>query len=265
MKSWEITRAVRDYGPEDPVQNHVLLIVSTYADEDGGCWPSQVTLVRGCRLCRRSVQYRLAELEHDGWIVINPKAAKDHKGNTYQIVLSKLTKSQAHPDAPENGGDEKSGASGCIGQAHLVTKSGASGCIRYKEEPSGTIIELTREDSLSKKCKVEIVSGKPLLSPRQHVEAVWGYYREKVSKQHSTLTKQRLEHGLARFEDALKKTKGDRSKASALMEICVDTMVASDWHMGRDKKTEGKKYNEWENVFRSTDQFEWWLEKAEEA
>jgi hypothetical protein len=94
MKSWQQTVAVRDYGPTDLVLNHVLVILTTYANESGFCWPTVAQLVRACRLCKRAVLYRLAELERNGWLIINPKAAKDHKGNTYQI---------APLEAPESG------------------------------------------------------------------------------------------------------------------------------------------------------------------
>ena len=46
----------------------------------------------------------------------------------------------------------------------------------------------------------------------------------------------------------------------------VDEIALSDFHMGRNPKTEGKSYCEWEeHLFRSTEQFERWLQKAQEA
>jgi hypothetical protein len=44
------------------------------------------------------------------------------------------------------------------------------------------------------------------------------------------------------------------------MKIAVDALADSDWHMGRDLKTNGKKYCEWEDhLFKSYEQMEkWW-------
>ncbi|MGA3318935.1 MAG: helix-turn-helix domain-containing protein [Candidatus Korobacteraceae bacterium] len=90
MKSFEIIKAVRDYGPRDRVQRLVLLVLATYVNDAGLCWPKVKTIAENCCLSKRATLYRLAELERDGRIIVNRKAADDHKGNTYQIVLEKL-------------------------------------------------------------------------------------------------------------------------------------------------------------------------------
>jgi len=90
MKSFEIIKAVRDYGPRDRVQRLVLLVLATYVNDTGLCWPKVKTIAENCCLSKRTTLYRLAELERDGRIIVNRKAAGDHKGNTYQIVLEKL-------------------------------------------------------------------------------------------------------------------------------------------------------------------------------
>jgi hypothetical protein len=93
-------------------------------------------------------------------------------------------------------------------------------------------------------------------------EGVWGYYLEKVGRNPKTysLTPLRRRKGLARLEECLKKTRGDVNRAIALMKLCVDALVASDWHMGRDPKTNGSRYCEWEDhLFGSYEQMEkWW-------
>jgi hypothetical protein len=56
----------------------------------------------------------LAQLEKDGWLTVNRKAAADHKGNTYNVALGKLVEvtglpshlsppSQVTPESPESG------------------------------------------------------------------------------------------------------------------------------------------------------------------
>jgi hypothetical protein len=58
----------------------------------------------------------------------------------------------------------------------------------------------------------------------------------------------------------LVKTGGDLEKAVKLMNVAIDQLAASDWHMGRNPKTDGKKYYEWErHLFKSYEQMEeWW-------
>jgi hypothetical protein len=58
----------------------------------------------------------------------------------------------------------------------------------------------------------------------------------------------------------LEKTGGNIANAISLMKVAISGLVASDWHMGRDPKTNGKRYLEWEeNLFNSYEQMErWW-------
>ena len=44
-----------------------------------------------------------------------------------------------------------------------------------------------------------------------------------------------------------------------LAKLMIDRMASSDFYMGRDPKTHGKSYNDWEYLFRSTEQMEKWL------
>ena len=74
-----------------------------------------------------------------------------------------------------------------------------------------------------------------------------------------SLTDTRRRQGEKRLQECLKKTGGDIEKAVELMVIAIDALSKSDFHMGRDKKTNGKRYCEWEHVFRSYEQMEkWW-------
>jgi len=68
---------------------------------------------------------------------------------------------------------------------------------------------------------------------------------------------------LKRLDEALKKTHGDLGKAQALMQLSVDGISGSAWHMGRDPKTDGKTYCELEkHVFRTFEQMEGWYSKC---
>lgn len=98
------------------------------------------------------------------------------------------------------------------------------------------------------------------------VKQVFSYYLETIGRSPKlyTLTAKRLAMGTARLADALKMAAGDLPDAADLMKAAIDEMAASDFHMGRDPKTNGKTYCEWENVFRSAEQFQSWLQRAQE-
>lgn len=97
---------------------------------------------------------------------------------------------------------------------------------------------------------------------------VFAYYVQTMRRNPKmyTLTALRRNKGLARLDDALRMAHGSLEDATELMKAVVDEVALSDWHMGRDPKTCGKTYCEWEdNLFRSTEQLQKWLQKALEA
>lgn len=76
-----------------------------------------------------------------------------------------------------------------------------------------------------------------------------------------TLTSQRMQKGLVRLEECLAKAGGDLKKAEELMRLAIQTMAKSDFHNGKNDR--GKKYLDWiDNLFKSTEKLEWWLERA---
>ena len=140
--------------------------------------------------------------------------------------------------------------------------------------------EETCEDNAPKQQeegKVEITTSSPSApdgglngnyssSPAQgvgFVKSVWAHYMSKLGKNPNllSLTKTRMAKGLARFEEAKKKTAGDPEKASELMKLAVDAVAASPHHMGKNEQ--GVRYDSWEkNLFPSLEKFEWWLERV---
>jgi HNH endonuclease len=100
------------------------------------------------------------------------------------------------------------------------------------------------------------------------IQEVFTYYVERTHRSPKlyTLTDIRRKKAMARLEEALRIAHGDLAGAVELMKAAVDEIALSDWHMGRDPKTAGKSYCEWEDhLFRSTEQFEKWLQKAQDA
>ena len=100
------------------------------------------------------------------------------------------------------------------------------------------------------------------------IKEIFVYYLERVGRNPAvyTLSPLRMKKGLARLKEALRMAHGNLDGAIELMKAAVDEIALSDFHMGRNPKTEGKSYCEWEeHLFRSTEQFERWLQKAQEG
>ena len=100
----------------------------------------------------------------------------------------------------------------------------------------------------------------------EDLEEIWAYYLKVMGKDPRILSFSaiRKRKGLARLSEARKKVNNDSEKSKQLMKVAIDTLAASDFHMGRDNKNLGKCYNSWEdNLFRSSEQFENWLERSD--
>jgi phage replication O-like protein O len=95
------------------------------------------------------------------------------------------------------------------------------------------------------------------------VRGVWDFYIERLGKEPKllTFTRTRQQKGLARLREGLAKTGGDLEKAAELMRLVVSAVAESAWHMGENPGKE--RYDSWEgNLFKSQEQFEKWLERA---
>jgi hypothetical protein len=104
--------------------------------------------------------------------------------------------------------------------------------------------------------------AKPDAALVETLEDVWAFYMEEIERNPQTygFTTIRKRKGMARLRECLKKTGDDLDKAVGLMKLAIERLVASDWHMGRDPKSNGKKYCDWEShLFKSYEQMEkWW-------
>jgi uncharacterized protein YdaU (DUF1376 family) len=100
------------------------------------------------------------------------------------------------------------------------------------------------------------------------VKEVFGYYLSIMRRNAATytLTNLRKHKGLARLADALQISGGDLPGAIELMKAVVDQVASSAFHMGSDPKSAGHRYCEWENnLFRSSEQFQKWLQAYQDA
>jgi len=103
--------------------------------------------------------------------------------------------------------------------------------------------------------------------PNRSDEAImrlWDYFIDRLGKHPRlyTFTDKRRKMAEKRFAESLLKTKGDYKKAEFMCECAIDALADSDFHNARGKYAGGTKYNDWEIVFRSTEQFEKFLERS---
>jgi hypothetical protein len=96
----------------------------------------------------------------------------------------------------------------------------------------------------------------------ESLRTVWEYYISKIGRDPKTysFTPIRQRIGMKRLKECLDKAGGDLENAEKLMQLAIDQLAGSDWHMGRDPKTNGKKYCEWDrNLFKTYELMEgWW-------
>jgi hypothetical protein len=91
------------------------------------------------------------------------------------------------------------------------------------------------------------------------LDRVWDYYIATTGKDPviNTFTSRRRKLGKTRLHECLAKTKNNYDKAEQLIKLAIDGIALSDWHMGRDPKTNGQGYCDWElNIFKSYETME---------
>ncbi len=96
------------------------------------------------------------------------------------------------------------------------------------------------------------------------LEVVWTYYLVAIEQSPKiyTLTPRRQKVGLERMRD-LTERGASPENAARLLKLAIDNITASDWHAGRDPKTNGAKFLDWEkHLFGTTEMMEKWLEKS---
>lgn len=94
---------------------------------------------------------------------------------------------------------------------------------------------------------------------RECVRRVFDFYLKKTGRSEATyrLTEPRMSKGLTRLSERIDSNNGDLAAAEADMLRAVEGLTSNDWCMGRDQRTNGKKYCEWDaNLMKSEDEFE---------
>jgi hypothetical protein len=80
------------------------------------------------------------------------------------------------------------------------------------------------------------------------LKEIWDYYPAKTNRDPkvNSFSPLRRRKGLARLKGCIAKTTS-MENAVKVMKIAIDATARSDFHTGRDPKTNGLRYNSWEN------------------
>jgi hypothetical protein len=211
------------------------MILADYSNpETGYAYPSVSILSVKCCMKERNAQKILSNLGKGGVLEIIPK--KDARGlclpNFYRIIEG----GRVSPSAP-------------IGVSPSAPK------------PQG----LTESESINPELFEKSSINKP--KPEADlIKEVWNYYLETIEKSPLTkLTPKRQKMALLRYQEVLKAVPNPVPElAVALLKECIDELAASDYHMARGKYAGQPKYNSWEILFRSQEQFEKWTSRVYE-
>jgi hypothetical protein len=96
---------VWDFGPEDPIDNSVLLRLANHCNDQGRqCFPSIGEVAKKVRRSERTVSRSITQLEADGWLTVE-RGRGQGKTSHYVINVAKLKTRQADT-FPENEGGQ---------------------------------------------------------------------------------------------------------------------------------------------------------------
>ena len=123
----------------------------------------------------------------------------------------------------------------------------------------GAMLELCPSPSSSQETNT---SPKKPDSLREAVEGVYEYYLAAVGRTASAykLDSTRLSKGRSRLTELLSGD-NDLQTAVGMLKSAVDGLARNDWAMGRDPKTNGKRYCNWEShLMKDQAQLQGWIE-----
>jgi hypothetical protein len=98
-----------------------------------------------------------------------------------------------------------------------------------------------------------------VLDSTLHIDKLFNYFRHVTGKSDRyTLTKKRSQMAANRWKEALQITKGNTEEAKKIFRDVIDAIASSEFHQKNG-------FVEWEQLFRSEDNFTKWAERAENS
>jgi hypothetical protein len=130
----------------------VLAALATYADQQGNCHPSIVTLARRLNITRRMVQLHLRTLEERGYLLTETRARMiAGKGiNSYQIQYPPAP-DDAKPDfASDQEGEAKPDFASPVTEGETVTRNPEHGDAKFFDGDAKSYVTVTRNGTSHK-------------------------------------------------------------------------------------------------------------------
>lgn len=98
---------VWDFGPDDPIDNSVLLRLANHCNDQGRqCFPSIAEVAKKVRRSERTVSRSIAQLEADGWLTVE-RGVGQGKTSHYVINTAMLKTRQAVTFPEDEGGQPR--------------------------------------------------------------------------------------------------------------------------------------------------------------
>jgi hypothetical protein len=125
-----------------PSEKLTLLALSNYADQDGRCWPSQVTLTRDTGLSERTIWAAMQRLEAGGFISRERRHRSDGYRTSDIVTISLPATDAVRPDLTRKS---------CkpypqILQTLPATIAGQEPSVNHQEEPVGVVARESASD-----------------------------------------------------------------------------------------------------------------------
>jgi hypothetical protein len=101
---------------------------------------------------------------------------------------------------------------------------------------------------------------KPMDETSLAIEEIWAWYIQTIKRnpKQYTFTPKRKAMGRKRWHECFARAAAPKAEnATAMMKLCIDRLAQSAFHNG--KNDQGRKYIDWEILFRSKEQMETWL------
>lgn len=198
LNGFDLIKSVRE-SATDKIGKLVLFVLATYADEEGECWPSKVTIARQASLSRNCVIETIQRLEREGHLTQTGKIETRETGAHSEVLrLHLVVKSSKKP------------ASGCNRGLHPKEQGVIGG------DTQGVIVDYT--NSLSKQ----------LNDNGETTDEVFAYWNSKPKLAHiRAATKKRKQAASARLKD---------KDFRANFREAIDRVAASDFHTGKNDR-----------------------------
>ena len=239
-----------------PSEKCVLLLLAEYCHpESGMAYPAVATLAAKACMTTRNCSKILSRLAEQKVIEVMPR--RDKRGlslpNLYRLCEG------GYPVTHDRGTpvpDDRATLSPSSDKPTYTTDTDTETDIETPSVESGDSTRPTVANPPAKPLqKIQLSS---LIR-----DDLFPYYCERTGRNAAiyTLTKTRMDKGISRLEECVRKSGGDLVQAQRMFWRAIEALTESEWHMGRNERH--TKYNDWiDNLCKNPECFEKWIEKG---